>query len=384
MSFITDLFDGGARKSAQKYQKAQTGIAQQQSQEAQDVLPQYMKGLDFLSQYAGLGNFHPQGYGAYGAGAGGATAQNAHNPQDALAGLGSQYQPPAQQQGWNWNQPGATAAPAAQSPQAMAYAGSPGLNLNMQGKGDGNAMGPNPYGKGDAIPGLPAVNPPQMGAPGAMPPPAQVQGAAPPVQSRQQQFIQSNPGLGAFNPNQSGSQNRQQINAAPAPVRQAAQAGAGGMGPSPYAPGGTPATGGVSNSQMGIFNDPADALRNAQAQDDINHQNFLGQQQFRSQMGDRGLEDSSIMGGGLARMQQDANQQYAGYRRNLAMNAGQEQMNRVMQMMGALNPGMGAQQQAAGNYGNLGQQSFQQQQNAQQGLAGMGNLFGQLYGYGMF
>jgi hypothetical protein len=98
------------------------------------------------------------------------------------------------------------------------------------------------------------------------------------------------------------------------------------------------------------------------------------QQQQQSQllhaMGQRGMADSSIYGGSLAQLGENAMQQYSDYRRKLAMGAGQEQDQRVQNLMNALNPSLGFGQQAMGGlnqmYGNaqgLSQQSAQALQN---------------------
>lgn len=447
---------GGTSKRTTNLQDQQANIGNQQQQAFQDVLPQYMKGLDFLSNYAGLGNFHPQGFGSTANSLGNGPAGPAQPTQ-----LGGYYNPPPSQGGWNWNptyQTPASAAPAAPPPGSaqFAYMNTPGLNPNMQGtatgrqapylpppiaNGQGDPMGPSPYsmqpafdyipqgqgdarrqqmpfdpmppgpgtrgqrgkgdpelmmgegdpyrnltgvpmrrGMGDPIPSLPAM-------PGSPSQPLQAQAAAaPPMpgqarpQSNMQQYMQSTPGMGQFNAH-AGSLGNHQTEQTFNTANPGAAAGAagGGMGPSPYTNNAAAPTGGVSNSQMGIFNDPADALRNSQAQDDINHQNYLNQQNLKSQMGSRGLEDSSILGGGLSQMNQNALQNYAGFRRNLAINAGQEQQNRVLQFMAAMNPGMAMGGQAQSNYGQLSGNLVQQQQAQQQALAGYGQMLGQIY-----
>lgn len=135
--------------------------------------------------------------------------------------------------------------------------------------------------------------------------------------------------------------------------------------------------GGVTNQQLGIYNGtPEDQLRNAAAQDDINRFMQQQQSQIQHQLGQRGMLDSSVYGGALSQLSNNALQQYSDYRRQLATGAGQEQDQRMQNLLNALNPSLGGGQQAMGGlnqlYGNANQMS-QQSNQALQGLfqAGM-------------
>jgi hypothetical protein len=139
------------------------------------------------------------------------------------------------------------------------------------------------------------------------------------------------------------------------------------MNQNPYL-GGPPMAGGVTNQQLGIYNMNASRINfsNAAAQDDINRMQQQQQSQLLHAMGQRGMANSSIYGGSLAQLGENAMQQYSDYRRKLAMGAGQEQDQRVQNLMNALNPSLGFGQQAMGGlnqmYGNaqgLSQQSAQ-------------------------
>lgn len=150
---------------------------------------------------------------------------------------------------------------------------------------------------------------------------------------------------------------------------------------------GPPTAGGVTNQQLGIYNGtPEDQLRNAAAQDDINRFMQQQQSQIQHQLGQRGMLDSSVYGGALSQLSNNALQQYSDYRRQLATGAGQEQDQRMQNLLNALNPSLGGGQQAMGGlnqlYGNA--QGLSQQSNqALQGLFGAAtslipglNLFG--------
>jgi len=153
-----------------------------------------------------------------------------------------------------------------------------------------------------------------------------------------------------------------------------AQAPGGGAGPYGQGPGG------VSNQQMGIWNNPEDALRMAQAQEDINRQQTQGQHFLQHNLADRGLLDSGAYAGGLTRLADNANQQFSDFRRNQAIGAGQEAERRQGLLMNALAPGMGGSQAAMQAFQGLGQTATQQQQNAQQQLMGLFSSLGQLGG----
>ncbi len=138
--------------------------------------------------------------------------------------------------------------------------------------------------------------------------------------------------------------------------------------------------GGVSNQQMGIWNNPEDTLRMAQAQDDIARQQQQGQRFLQHNLADRGMLDTGMYGAGLTRLADNSNQQFADFRRNQAIGAGQEGERRNQMLLGATGPGMGMGQSAMQTYGQLGQQSQQQQQAANQQLMGLFQMLGQAAG----
>lgn len=147
--------------------------------------------------------------------------------------------------------------------------------------------------------------------------------------------------------------------------------------PNPYGQG----PGGVSNQQMGIWNNPEDAWRMAQAQDQIG-QFQQGQQRFlQHNLADRGMLDSGAYGSGLTRLADNANQQFADFRRNQAIGAGAEQDRRYQQLMGSLGPGMNMGQQAQQGYQQVGQNAMQGYQQAMQPVQDLFNIGGQLLPY---
>lgn len=382
---------GGGMSAAQRDAQAnQNAIAAQQRQAYQDLMPQYMQAVNNFDQVSGLGSFHPAGYGSSTPAPGGGqqSGQSSVPPgltQQLFPQLGG-YQPPPQSQGqWNWAPPGQQAA--AQQPTAAPvdpiFGISTGKSKKSNGMGDAYS---DTGGQGDPIP---QVNPAQQMGPNPYPAPAgppkpmsavpSTTSPTPRPISRQQQFIQSNPGMGSFNPNNSSVQNRQQIN-------QATQANGGvpptqaGGSNTPPGPWNQQATGGINNQQLGIYNTTPYALMNAQAQDAINHQNYLSQQQFKQQMGDRGLEDSSVLGGGLARMNENANNQYAQFRQQLGMNEIQQAQQNALQQAQLASGQIPQGQQAAVNYGQIYQQALAQQQMQNQLLSQFGQTAGSLYG----
>lgn len=139
-------------------------------------------------------------------------------------------------------------------------------------------------------------------------------------------------------------------------------------------------TGGVSDQQLGIWNNPEDRLRMSQAQDDIDRYQGLQNKQLLHQLAQRGLAESNVYGSGLENIAENALGQFANFRRNLAIGAGAEEDRRVAQFLNALSPGMGFAPQAAQSFGQLGAGQQQQAAQAQQALANLFQTFGQLFG----
>lgn len=113
---------------------------------------------------------------------------------------------------------------------------------------------------------------------------------------------------------------------------------------------------------------PEDNLRLRAAEEDINRNANLGANRLRFQGQLSGL-NTGAQEAGQAHNQQLALQQYANYRRQLAIQAPQEQAQRLQQFAGLLNPGLGQGAAASAGYG---QQAGQYGQQAAQGFAGVG------------
>lgn len=143
---------------------------------------------------------------------------------------------------------------------------------------------------------------------------------------------------------------------------------------------GTNRTGGVSDNQMGIWNNPEDRLRMMAAQDDIDRYQRTQGNRLQHELGQRGLLDSGMYGASLERLGSNALQQFADFRRNLAIGAGGEEERRMQQFLSALAPGMGMAAPAANTFSQLGNQAGQQAQQSNQALSGLFQLFGQLFG----
>jgi hypothetical protein len=144
-------------------------------------------------------------------------------------------------------------------------------------------------------------------------------------------------------------------------------------------PGASPAggqVGGVNNQQMGIYGAGEDALRMAQAEEDISGFQRQQQNRLKHNLGQRGLLDSGMYAAGSGQLAEDALRQMSGFRRDLAIGAGNEQERRQMQLMQALAPMLGMGQQTGQMYGQMGNQAEQQRQSAAQSIAGLGNMFG--------
>jgi len=110
---------------------------------------------------------------------------------------------------------------------------------------------------------------------------------------------------------------------------------------------------GVSQSQLGIFGQGADALRFQQAEEDINDAARQRANLLRFRLGQQGIGNSGTMASALAQNERGAMDSLADFRRNLAINAGGEQERRMQllaQLLG-LGQGIGSQgQQVSGMY----------------------------------
>jgi hypothetical protein len=143
----------------------------------------------------------------------------------------------------------------------------------------------------------------------------------------------------------------------------AQRAGIGGQG---YGPGGV--TGEVDRRQFGLggqYGSVEDQLRLGQAQEDIERYYQQQANQARHKMGATGLMASGLG----ARLASDQARDYAGFRRGLALNAGQEQERRLGELRNLMGMGFNQGSQAIGGYGQLGAQYGQQ---ANQAFAGLG------------
>lgn len=131
--------------------------------------------------------------------------------------------------------------------------------------------------------------------------------------------------------------------------------------------------GGDDRRQFGLggnYGSREDQLRFQAAQEDINRLARLRGNQLQSTMHNRGIADSS-QAAALAGNERAAMADLTGFRRNLAINAGQEQERRLQQYMAALGPAFGQGAQAAQIAGQQGQYYGQQ---ANQAYAGVGQI----------
>lgn len=141
----------------------------------------------------------------------------------------------------------------------------------------------------------------------------------------------------------------------------------------------------VTPQQLGIYQNPADALRLRAAEDEAQRNTLGALRGFSFGAGQRGLYGSSIDAAGRAAILADANRSLSGFGRQLAINAPQEALGRLQALGGMLNPGLSAGPTAAGIFGQgaqtqLGQaglyggmaagtlQNYLQFQNLQNGL----------------
>lgn len=159
-----------------------------------------------------------------------------------------------------------------------------------------------------------------------------------------------------------------------------------GLGPSAGVTQQAPGQFGLQNrsQQFGLgggFGSYEDQLRLQGAQEDIARHQMQGANQLRFQLGQRGLADASI-GAALGRNAALGQQQYGQFRRQLAIQAPQEQERRMAALQGLIGMGFGqggaasaGYGQQAGVYGNQANQAYNaiggiaqnwQQQNALQ------------------
>jgi hypothetical protein len=112
-----------------------------------------------------------------------------------------------------------------------------------------------------------------------------------------------------------------------------------------------------------------DQLRLMQAEEDINRRQKIAGNQLRFNSNRMGLNEGAV-GANLARLAGQGQQEYGQFRRGLAINAGQEQQQRLAQLQSLLGFGLGQGSQAQGVYGAQGALAAQQ---AGQSFAGLGN-----------
>jgi hypothetical protein len=120
----------------------------------------------------------------------------------------------------------------------------------------------------------------------------------------------------------------------------------------------------VTPGQLGIYSNPADALRLRAAEDEARQNLLGGLHNFSFGAGQRGLFGSSIDAAGRAALIGDALRGQNAFARQLAINAPGEAMNRLSTLAGLLNPGLGAGPTAAGLFGQGAQTALGQAQLA--------------------
>jgi len=116
----------------------------------------------------------------------------------------------------------------------------------------------------------------------------------------------------------------------------------------------------------GNYGNQEDQLRLQAAEEQIN--DYFRQQANQLRHGSQG---GAGLQAGLARLAGQQGEQYAGFRRNLAINAGQEQERRLQGLQQMLGFGLGQGGAAQAGYANLAGQYGQQAAAANQGLAGI-------------
>lgn len=127
----------------------------------------------------------------------------------------------------------------------------------------------------------------------------------------------------------------------------------GGPGPAgsltPHLPMGSTA---MPESALGIYgSNPADRYRFAQAEGDLERIRKQRNAELLLGLHNQGAGTATI-GSAMARNEGQYQEGLAGSRRELAINSGNEATQRVLQLLGALSPGLGLGQSAAGIFGD--------------------------------
>ena len=179
------------------------------------------------------------------------------------------------------------------------------------------------------------------------------------------QYLAGNAGLGV-----PGAQS-----SVPGGMGQPGFAGPGTGHPAPGTPSLTGAPAAIPTGALGIYGtNPADQYRFQQAQEQIDAQRRQQAQRLQYQLGQQGAGANAIASV-LGRNENAAMDQLAKFRQGLAINAGQEQTNRVQQLLGALGAGFGQGGQAGGL---LGQQAALAGNQLSQAGAGIGSALDNL------
>lgn len=134
-------------------------------------------------------------------------------------------------------------------------------------------------------------------------------------------------------------------------------------------------TSALPQSALGVYNNPAEALRYGQAEEDIGRTAHARAQELMRHLTQQGAGQSTIAAA-LARNASEADQGLAGFRRQQAIGAQSEQERRALTLLQALGMGTGAGGAAAGIYGNLNQIAAGQ---GAQGAAQVGDILQQYY-----
>lgn len=159
--------------------------------------------------------------------------------------------------------------------------------------------------------------------------------------------------------------------ASAAPVSRQANGGGAAAPPSGLPQG----LGGVPDQALGIYGqNPADLFRLRQAEDDIEQQNQGLQQRLGFLLGRQGA-GAATTGAALAGAEQERMNRIEQFRRALAINAGQEQQQRVGALLSALGAGMGQGVPAANSFGNQAALAAGQGQAANSALGSALNAY---------
>lgn len=130
-------------------------------------------------------------------------------------------------------------------------------------------------------------------------------------------------------------------------------------------------------SQLGIYGqNPADRYRLQQAEEDIGRMADRQSHQLGYRLGQQGIGQSGIGAAAQAQNQLAATRDLSNFRRNLAINSGQEQQQRIAQLLAALGLGAGAAGNAMAGYGAQQQLAQAGQQGQFSNLLGLASLFG--------